>query len=297
MPTWTEAGTVPGFNRPTISPAGGLALQQVHWATTRSRHFERDSRCSLLDHRYPVRRAGRRRQQAPLQIAHAVQGSRARGARPCCGRGRTIRHSTSMVATGSTRSARASDYPYWVGRPIELPKSRPLAFEGGPDVVTGSQAGWPLNQVVKCLVYYHPDDPAEALLRTTGSGSFCRLFDACRETRRELLVEVIAPARNSASERTHIGIARAVEQALRDRRVSRTGGSSNRLATAPRGAISEAVILRGTSPHCHGVVQPAAFRHPSPISLHHSRPPPPWGSSRGSHDRPGPFSTTRRAKA
>ncbi|MDT1842581.1 DUF2090 domain-containing protein, partial [Acinetobacter baumannii] len=47
---------------------------------------------------------------------------------------------------------------WWIGRPIELPSSRPLRLEHGN---IGSQLiDWPLEHVVKCLVFYHPDDPA-----------------------------------------------------------------------------------------------------------------------------------------
>jgi len=86
--------------------------------------------------------------------------------------------------------AKAADYPYWIGRPIELPQSRPLSFESSPDVAT-ELAEWPLNHVVKCLVFYHPDDaPA---LREAQERQLLRLADACRKTRHELLLEVILP--------------------------------------------------------------------------------------------------------
>jgi 5-dehydro-2-deoxygluconokinase len=86
--------------------------------------------------------------------------------------------------------AEASDHPYWIGRPIELPKSRPITFESSADVAT-ELAEWPINQVVKCLVFYHPDDEVD--LRERQERQLLRLFDACRKTRHELLVEVIMP--------------------------------------------------------------------------------------------------------
>jgi 5-dehydro-2-deoxygluconokinase len=86
--------------------------------------------------------------------------------------------------------AMAADRPYWIGRPIEIPKSRPLAFECSADVATELSA-WPLNHVVKCLVLYHPDDEPD--LRDRQERQLLRLYDACRKTRHELLVEVICP--------------------------------------------------------------------------------------------------------
>ena len=86
--------------------------------------------------------------------------------------------------------AAAAAHPYWIGRPIEVPKSRPLEFECSADVAT-EIAGWPLNQVVKVLCLYHPDDAPE--LRERQERQLLRLFDACRKTRHELLVEIIVP--------------------------------------------------------------------------------------------------------
>jgi 5-dehydro-2-deoxygluconokinase len=65
-----------------------------------------------------------------------------------------------------------------------------LAFEGSADVAT-ELLEWPANHVVKCLVYYHPDD--EPGLRESQERQLLRLFDACRKTGHELLIEVIAP--------------------------------------------------------------------------------------------------------
>jgi 5-dehydro-2-deoxygluconokinase len=87
--------------------------------------------------------------------------------------------------------AAAAERPYWIGRPIERPRSRPLEFEGAADVAV-EIADWPLAHVVKVLVFHHPDD--EAGLRERQMRQLARLFDACRATRHELLIEVIAPA-------------------------------------------------------------------------------------------------------
>ena len=78
----------------------------------------------------------------------------------------------------------------WLARPIELPRSRPLAFAGGPDVGVTLRS-WPAQQVVKCLVGYHADDPGE--IKAAQDAQLLRLFDACRATAHELLLEVIPP--------------------------------------------------------------------------------------------------------
>ena len=86
--------------------------------------------------------------------------------------------------------AELSNRPYWIGRPIEVARSRPLEFAGAGDV--GMEiSGWPLRHVVKCLAFYHADDPAE--LRERQERQLLRLFSACRETRHELLLEILPP--------------------------------------------------------------------------------------------------------
>lgn len=99
-----------------------------------------------------------------------------------------------------------SDRPYWIGRPIEVPRSRPIEFEGAADV--GMElVGWPQRHVVKCLTFYHVDD--ELALRERQERQLLRLFSACRQTGHELLLEIIAPADMPADERT---TARALER-------------------------------------------------------------------------------------
>src|SRR5918996_421670 len=76
----------------------------------------------------------------------------------------------------------------WIGRPIELPGAIPLRFEGGADVGCTLRE-WPIAHCVKCLVLYHPDDPEG--LRAEQEAQLLRLFDACRRTFHELLLEII----------------------------------------------------------------------------------------------------------
>ncbi|HUG25287.1 bifunctional 5-dehydro-2-deoxygluconokinase/5-dehydro-2-deoxyphosphogluconate aldolase [Piscinibacter sp.] len=79
---------------------------------------------------------------------------------------------------------------WWVGRPVELPGSRPLRFD--VDASVGSQlVGWPAEQVVKCLVHYHPDDPVD--LRLEQEAQLRQLWQATRASGHELLLEIIPP--------------------------------------------------------------------------------------------------------
>jgi 5-dehydro-2-deoxygluconokinase len=86
-----------------------------------------------------------------------------------------------------------------VGRPIEVPQSRPLQFEAGHDVGLELNT-WPAAHVVKCLVLYHPDD--EPGLREEQERQLLTLFDACRKSGHELLLELILPEGMSSDART-----------------------------------------------------------------------------------------------
>ena len=79
---------------------------------------------------------------------------------------------------------------WWVGRPVELPGSRPLRFDGTRSVGS-ALLSWPREQVVKCLVNYHPDDPVD--LRLEQEARVRELWEATRQSGHELLLEMIPP--------------------------------------------------------------------------------------------------------
>lgn len=140
----------------------------------------------------------------------------------------------------------AADMPYWIGRPIELPGSRPIQFEGSPDVAATLRE-WPTNHVVKCLVFYHPDDDAEMIARQ--DRQIIRLFDACRATRHEFLLEIIASKHGPIDSST---ISRVIDH------VYKLGVYPDWWKLEPvddpaTWAAIEATILKH-DPLCHGIV-------------------------------------------
>jgi 5-dehydro-2-deoxygluconokinase len=91
---------------------------------------------------------------------------------------------------GADALAAATGRGWWVGRPVELPGSRPLRFDGGLSI--GSMlVSWPAEQVCKCLLHYHPDDPAP--LRLEQELKVQELWQATRASGHELLLEIICP--------------------------------------------------------------------------------------------------------
>jgi 5-dehydro-2-deoxygluconokinase len=78
---------------------------------------------------------------------------------------------------------------WWIGRPIELPGSRPLELEHGN---IGTQlVEWPLEHIVKCLVFFNPED--EHSLRLVQERQIQEVYSACCRSGHQLLLEVILP--------------------------------------------------------------------------------------------------------
>jgi 5-dehydro-2-deoxygluconokinase len=81
-----------------------------------------------------------------------------------------------------------------------------LRFEFSQDI--GSQlVEWPLDHCIKCLCFYHPDDPDA--LKKEQSQKLRTLFEAARRVGRELLVEIIAGKHGKLDDDT---IARAMRE-------------------------------------------------------------------------------------
>ena len=89
---------------------------------------------------------------------------------------------------GGKALARLANSGAWLGRPVELPGSRPLEFEARSGIGIELLA-WPRRHVIKCLVNYHPADPVE--LRLAQEARLAELTDAAAALERELLIEVI----------------------------------------------------------------------------------------------------------
>lgn len=79
---------------------------------------------------------------------------------------------------------------WWIARPVEVQGSRPLAFEHGRSVGSNLLT-WPKEQIIKCLVQYHPDD--EPMLRLEQEAQLLGLYQASQASGHELLLEIIAP--------------------------------------------------------------------------------------------------------
>jgi 5-dehydro-2-deoxygluconokinase len=135
---------------------------------------------------------------------------------------------------------------FWIARPVEAAGSRPLAFEDGPDVSLTLKTR-PREHVVKCLVFYHPDD--DATLRAAQDASLRQLYRAAVALERELLLEVILPKGMPEDART---LARALEAIY-------GAGVLPDWWKLPPPKTREAWVhvssaIEASDPHCRGVV-------------------------------------------
>jgi 5-dehydro-2-deoxygluconokinase len=203
IPTWEELQYFLKHGSPHKALRNDEAINHVHWATTR-----REQPLKLLalaiDHRMQLEDmagkagAARERISAFKRLAIAAIG-KVSGGRPGFG---TLLDDTY----GREAMFDAAKFGLWVARPLEKPGSRPLQFEFTQDV--GSRlVEWPVTHTIKCLAFYHPDDPAE--LKTAQARKLRTLYEAARKVGRELLIEIIAGKHGALSDDT---ISRVLEE-------------------------------------------------------------------------------------
>jgi len=182
-PSWEELQFF--LKRGVIQPdlRHDTELEQIHWATNRKGNWP-DLRVFAFDHRMQLedmdgatpKKIGAFKELC-LKAALQVQDGKP-GHGILCDR-----------RLGRDALYQAVGQGLWIGRPAELPGSRPLQFEAELGADCGGLSEWPLEHVVKCLCFYHPDDPDPIKRRQEKAVE--RLFTAARRNRLEFLLEII----------------------------------------------------------------------------------------------------------
>lgn len=182
-PSWEELQFFfeRGIKRPDLR--NDAELEQVHWATNRPgdwsslKTFAFDHRRQLEEMPGYTLEKGAAFKELCLDAALAVQGGKPGYGILCDNRiGRSALH-------------RASGSGLWIGRPTELPGSRPIAFEAELGDDLGGLREWARDNVVKLLVFCHPDDGDK--IAKMQIARVKRLFTAARRSGLEFLLEVI----------------------------------------------------------------------------------------------------------
>jgi len=186
-PSWIELTDYLEHGSPHFRLREDARLNHIHWATNRHRDWP-EVRALAFDHRA---------QLEEIADHHGVERGRIRDFKTLIGRAlETADDGTPGVGAlidgtyGEDVLARLTGTGRWLARPVELPGSRPLGFEAGENVALTLRE-WPLEQVVKCLVAFHPDDPGG--LRAAQIDKLRTLQTATLKTRHELMIEAVAP--------------------------------------------------------------------------------------------------------
>jgi len=182
-PSWEELQFFfkRGITRPDLR--NDAELEQVHWATNRAgdwssvKTFAFDHRMQLEDMAGYTKDKGGAFKELCLQAALQVQAGQEGYGILCDNRiGRAALHAAS--GTG-----------LWIGRPTELPGSRPIQLEPELGEDLGQLREWARENVVKLLVFCHPDD--DAAMRAEQEEVVKRLWHASRRNGLEFLLEII----------------------------------------------------------------------------------------------------------
>ncbi|MEM5529345.1 5-dehydro-2-deoxygluconokinase [Gammaproteobacteria bacterium AS21] len=134
---------------------------------------------------------------------------------------------------------------WWIGRPVEEPSSRPLEFEGGLSIGDKLRS-WPREHIVKCLVFYHPNDLPAILCAQ--QQKIVELYRACCQSGHQLLLELIPPENMEINDRT---IPDAMEQ-IYNLGVRPDWWKLPGLNRETWQIVTD--IIEHRSPHCNGVV-------------------------------------------
>ena len=182
-PSWEELQFFfdRGIKRPDLR--NDAELEQVHWATNRPGDWS-SVKTFAFDHRlqleemdgYTLEKGGAFKELC-LDAALKVQNGQPGFGILCDNRiGRSALHK----ATGTG---------LWIGRPTELPGSRPIEFEPELGEDLGGLGEWARENVVKLLVFVHPNDDAETQEKHLTRVK--RMFTAARRKGLEFLLEII----------------------------------------------------------------------------------------------------------
>lgn len=182
-PSWEELQFFfeRGITRPDLR--NDAELEQVHWATNRHgdwssvKTFAFDHRLQLEEMDGYTKEKGAALKELCLDAALKVQNGQ-----PGCG---------ILCDNRIGRSAlhRATGSGLWIGRPTELPGSRPIEFEPELGEDLGRLREWARENVVKLLVFCHPDDNDKTAKMQVARVK--RLFTAARRNGLEFLLEII----------------------------------------------------------------------------------------------------------
>ncbi|MCF6321344.1 MAG: 5-dehydro-2-deoxygluconokinase [Rhizobiaceae bacterium] len=185
-PSWIELQYFLKNGSSNLAVRKDAILEHLHWSTNRRKDWP-DLKVFAFDHRSQMEEladnagANRRRigEFKKLCLGAAIQVAQSQdGFGILC---------DSQLGQGALYDA--AETGLWIGRPAELPGSRPLQLEPELGLDFGNLAEWPQDHVVKVLCFYHPDDDVET--KTRQEEVLIRLFAASRRNGLDFLLEIV----------------------------------------------------------------------------------------------------------
>ena len=182
-PSWAELQYFFETGIKTPALRHDAALEQVHWATNRGTQWP-ELRVFAFDHRSQFEEMDGASPEKIgafkslcLAAAHTVADGRS-------GYGILVDNRLGRDALYA-----AAGTGLWIGRPAELPGSRPLEFEPELGIDLGGLREWASEHTVKALAFYHPDD--DPATKAAQDLAILRLFTAARRNCLDFLLEII----------------------------------------------------------------------------------------------------------
>jgi 5-dehydro-2-deoxygluconokinase len=240
-PTWAELAYFLEHGSKERALRKDAAINHIHWATTRRRQIPA-LRALAIDHRSQLEamEGATPAKLAAFKVLATKAAIAVADGRP--GFGMLLDDKYGRAALFETAALK----DFWIGRPLERPGSRPLAFEFTQDV-GGRIVEWPVDHCLKVLCFYHPDDPAA--FKAEQAEKLRTAYDAARAVGREILIEIIASKAGPIDRTT---TARALTE-LYDFGLSPDWW---KLEPQPDAAAWDAIdeVITARDPYCRGVV-------------------------------------------
>ena len=187
-PSWEELRFFfrRGVRTPTLRH--DAELEHVHWATNRRGDWP-EVRIFAFDHRAPMERMAAEAGTDPAHIGRFKELCLEAVLEVAAGRAGFGVLCDWRLGRNALCAAAGRDL--WLGRPAEVPGSRPLELDIGCDPGSALQE-WPVEHVVKVHCRYQPDDAPE--MKASQEDILVRLAQAARANGLELLLELNASA-------------------------------------------------------------------------------------------------------
>ena len=184
-PKWVELQDFLTNGSPHLRLREDEHLNHIHWATNRRNEWP-EVMCVAFDHRV---------QFEALADKHGVERKRITAfknlvAEGALKGGKGIEGAGILLddVYGHDTLCKMTGRGLWIARPVEFQGETPLRFMAGNNVGVALNE-WPADHVIKCLTYFHPDDPAD--LKATQIARMKDLNEARLANGLELLLEVI----------------------------------------------------------------------------------------------------------